>query len=404
MDIKIIHSTSDVFYDDKNGDLKDRLTALGGREAGICYMSESYFSKAIGNNESAMRRANTILGSGHHSPFDHGSIGLEISGIPKIMAMLLNSIETYTTSEKSARYTFMQPETEVEREVYYKWLDIFKKRIADIAAEKCFDMTKKEIEKLALENARYMISVFTPTSMGYTVSFREVCYICDWLEILIGKLESHSNSFNDRMLPYCKEMLDKLSDICGRVVHDNKGNYFQFMGSQHGYNIPTNTMFGDMYQTTYTGSFAQLAQAQRHRTIHYEMFFSGDEPGEFGCYIPKALNTKELRDEWVRDFDRVKEYFPQCTLVPILECGRAYWFFVKCKERLCGRAQLEIADRTAKTLKHFLEVENSLSDANFELLSKCTPNGKVVPKCCFEGFTCTEKCRWGAKYGIDRVI
>ena len=196
MDIKIIHSTSDVFYDDKNGDLKDRLTALGGREAGICYMSESYFSKAIGNNESAMRRANTILGSGHHSPFDHGSIGLEISGIPKIMAMLLNSIETYTTSEKSARYTFMQPETEVEREVYYKWLDIFKKRIADIAAEKGFDMTEKEIEKLALENARYMISVFTTTSMGYTVSFREVCYICDWLEILIDKLESHSNSFN----------------------------------------------------------------------------------------------------------------------------------------------------------------------------------------------------------------
>ena len=47
----------------------------------------------------------------------------------KIIAMILNSTEFYTTSEKSARYTLMKPETEREAMLYEKWQKIFKEEI-----------------------------------------------------------------------------------------------------------------------------------------------------------------------------------------------------------------------------------------------------------------------------------
>ena len=42
--------------------------------------------------------------------------------LPKIIAMLLNSLGMYATSEKSARYTIMKPETELEETLYNKWI------------------------------------------------------------------------------------------------------------------------------------------------------------------------------------------------------------------------------------------------------------------------------------------
>ena len=42
-----------------------------------------------------------------------------------------------------------------------------------------------QVGKLAQENARYMISVFTPTTMEYTVSFRQLFLIIDYFEKLI---------------------------------------------------------------------------------------------------------------------------------------------------------------------------------------------------------------------------
>ena len=75
--------------------------------------------------------------------------------------MILNNEKVYNTSEKSARYTKMQPSKE-EKELYEKWIEIYKEIC--ISAKISKNRRKKGSEKLAQENARYLISVFTPAT------------------------------------------------------------------------------------------------------------------------------------------------------------------------------------------------------------------------------------------------
>ena len=49
--------------------------------------------------------------------------------IPKILAMILNNEKIYNTSEKSARYTHMEP-SEDEKALYEKWIEIYKTEIS----------------------------------------------------------------------------------------------------------------------------------------------------------------------------------------------------------------------------------------------------------------------------------
>ena len=399
MEVKVIARTVEVGLEPSN--LSEDMFTLGGRAAGVCYMPEDYFDSKIHNTVTAVKRANFNIGSGHHSPFDHGNITLQISGIPKIMAMILNSTEFYTTSEKSARYTVMKPETETELNIYNKWVALLDDKIAKIYP----DIDDKSRNKLAMENARYMISVFTPTHMLYTTSFRQLSYLTTWLNSLIANLKIRSNKFNDRLTPYCEELANEFYKLTSEIVVDNKAGKFQFLVKQYGgHSIPAEEYFKDQYQTSYLASFAQLAQAQRHRTIHYEMEFSGENPGEFGCFIPPIIKNTELETEWIGDFYTLAPYFPQGTLVKVLEQGRVYWFLNKCKERLCGRAQLEIAQQTAKTMEKIIKHRSELSLDMQNELDKCIDNNEVCTKCKFKEFTCKEPCRWGALHGLDRLI
>ena len=404
MKIEIISRTVDNL--ELNSNERDKMSpegflTLGGREAGICYMADNYFSEKIQNSEAALKRANTIIGTGHHSPFDHASIGLEISGIPKIVAMILNSTEFYTTSEKSARYTVMKPDTELEQETYDKWRGIFTDKIKELNIK----ATDKEIDKLAIENARYMLRVFTPTSMGFTTTFRQYNYLAQWLYKMIDEINQlpESNLFYTRLLPYLKELADFFNNMTGGTISDHKNGHIQFMPFVRGYDIPMTEHIGDVYQINYLASFAQLAQEHRHRTLHYEMMFNG-KPGAYGCYTPKIIRGTELEVKWKKDFDLLADQYPQCTNVKVLEQGRAYWFFAKCKERLCGRAQLEICEQTVETMSRFIQNRDRLSKELQDMLDSITEDRKVVPKCRFKGYTCKEPCRWGSAHGIDRLI
>ncbi len=166
-----------VTHEDNNINDKEMYT-FGGKVAGICYMQEDYFENKYDNDELAEKRAKFVANTGHHSVFDHSYITLKFSGIPKILAMLLNSTEYYTTSEKSARYTVMQPQSELETTMYEKWTAKFE----ELIIKKYPKMDDKLISKLAIENARYMLSVYTPTTMAWTVSFRQLAYVVRWLD------------------------------------------------------------------------------------------------------------------------------------------------------------------------------------------------------------------------------
>ena len=57
---------------------------------------------------------------------------------------------------------------------------------------------EKEVDKLAYENARYMISVFCPTAMVYSLPFRNIFYVLDWTEQMKKNLEKLSGGFNKK--------------------------------------------------------------------------------------------------------------------------------------------------------------------------------------------------------------
>lgn len=397
LSIKVVAKTTEV------GEQTTDLFTLGGKMAGVCYMPEDYFDGKIQDTEKAQSRANMTSSSGHHSVFDHGNITFQISGIPKIMAMLLNSTEQYTTSEKSARYTVMKPETELEEQIYEKWKHRFEERIAEVYPE----IDEKTRAKLALENARYLISVFTPTHMMWTTSFRQVAYVITWLDKLQNSSNSLEGDFNQKISSWCKLLKEEFISVIPEcmVIKENKNRTFEFMTYQAtGKQIDAEEVIGDMYQTTYLASFAQLAQLHRHRTIHYELEFSGDSALEYGVYIPPIIRNTVLEALWLADFERVAYCYPQGTMVKVLEQGRALKFFDKCKERLCGRAQLEVAYNTKELMEKFIYYKHRLSSGVRQELEKVTLHTEVCTKCAMKDITCMERCMWGASQGLNRLI
>ena len=381
--------------------LQGKFKLLAGKMAGICYMPDDYLSQGIQNEASSLKRADGTANSGHHSVFDHAHMTLTIEGIPKILAMLLNSTEDYVTSEKSARYTVMQPETEEELRLYEKWTAKFMSLIAKLYPT----IDEKTVHKLALENARYLTSVFTPTTMAYTVSHRQWAYLVDWLGDLQDQLAKNPNPFNDKLRKSVTELYVHLGSLLPRDFSDNKDREFDFVPMQYGHpkDLPAENI-ANAYSVSYLGTFAQLAQAHRHRTLSYTMWFTGDRADEYGFYVPPIIAGTELEKEWLGDMNSIAYCFPQGTLVMITEEGLAKHFFLKCKERLCGRAQLEIALQTAKTLELFIENRDKLDARNRKLLESIAPNGVPVAKCGMKGFICKEVCMWGAKNWNTRKI
>jgi len=202
MNIKIIASTK-VGY----ALPKEEAVNFSGRSAGICYLPdtvETLFNEPIEKTE---RRVNGNLKNGHHSVFGHPIYNLCLEGIPKILAMILNNEKLYNTSEKSARYTHMEPSDD-EKELYEKWIEIYKKQILKTYP----NFEEKKAKKLAQENARYLISVFTPaTIMEYTVDFRQLNYIIGWSKDYIENVED--NPFSIKLKKALKEFLYAMPDI-----------------------------------------------------------------------------------------------------------------------------------------------------------------------------------------------
>ena len=96
---------------------KEEAVDFSGKSAGICYLPDTLETLFSESPEKTQRRATRNIKSGHHSVFGHPTYNLSLEGIPKILAMILNNEKMYNTSEKSARYTVMQP-SEQEKKLY----------------------------------------------------------------------------------------------------------------------------------------------------------------------------------------------------------------------------------------------------------------------------------------------
>ncbi len=383
-------------------DLIDMET-FSGKNAGICYGSHGYFGTAVTDPEKALKRFETVGATGHHSVADHANVTILFEGIPKIVAMILNSNRVYATSEKSGRYTEMEGSSEIEKELYNKWVDIFTKEITDLD----MGIDTKHINKLAMENARYLLSVFTPTTMSHTKNIKDWNYLIDWCEkyceVLIqdGK---YNSKFDRELYGDIHRLGEALKELLYvGELRDTKDRHLNFLALQ------TNDIFRDIeeevfreqYTAVYKASFVHLAQAQRHRTIDYRMVFDGIAT-EF--FVPYVIKGTTLEEEWLNDISKVSNYtIPQGTLVKVIEQGTIDNFFLKCKERLCGRAQLEIATQTEYTLIK-MEQHGKFTEPVRKELERYIKDGKVNTKCRIIKGGCKEPCIFGPAGALNRLV
>ncbi len=361
---------------------KNIFDEFSGKLAGICYMKNNWEGLVDEPIVDSLKRANGTKASGHHSVFDHDLINLYLEDVPKALAMVLNNESMYTTSEKSARYTKMVLK-EDEQKLYDKWLVKFEKLITDKYLEKYPDFfAGSKIPKLAQENARYLISVFTPTSMGYSVSYRQLNYLYTFMQKEIARNDQNTfySLLKPAMIDFC-EAIEKTGFIDVKFEQDKKNRSLALYSD-----YKPREYFGDVYATSYKGSFAQLAQAQRHRTLDYTMSLL--DKNEF--YVPPILKSfPELVEEWKADCNAVAHVFPQGMLVNINEMGTYKNFILKMKERKCSFAQLEINQQTDALLKKYVAELKASGHSLAEELETYTRGSR----CTFADYQCNGACK-----------
>lgn len=375
MEVKVIASTKPYEQADVG-----ELTLFGGKLAGICYMNNEFEDIVKEDAEKTLKRAKMTLALGHHSIYDHLQFTLLLEGIPKIVAMILNNEKFYTASEKSARYTRMNV-SGVEATLYDKWFNIIKVLIREAYPA----MPDKLAEKLAMENARYMISVFTPTTLAYTTTLRQFNYIIRMMEDFVNTWEN--TDFYIKVKNEIMKFIKAIKDI-GLYIegldYDGKGRELSLFSN----NETEKEFFGDVYSAFYDCSFAMLAQAQRHRTLWYTMRF--DEKN-IKFFVPLIVEIFEKDAEWLRDISSIAELYPQGILVRVNERGTKEAFLLKCTERLCGKAQWEIMENTAELYDRYMDSigeQEKYAEASCRLFK----------------IQCKDRCFFGSSLALYRIV
>lgn len=360
---------------------------------GVCYMKDSFDILLNEPIDTTTKRLNQVLTSGHHSVFDHFKLNFEISGISKILAMILNNEKDYATSEKSARYTKFTELPEAEKALYFKWYDklqvIIKEKYPNLRNENAKNPDLK-IQKLAQENARYFVSVFTPaTTIVYTTSLRQINYIIYMLKDFVDTCED--TEFNRLLAPQIKEFISLFDKfIVEDLIPKGKNRKLSLFGNEKYIDVPD--VFSYVYQTTFKASYACMAQNHRHRSEHSFMY----NLEEFEFYVPEILEDEHLIKEWLQDAKSIKDIYPQGRLIKIVQTGNIDTLLLKATERVCGAAQLEIMRHTTNLLSKFNK--NSIYS---DTITNYTNNKKA--KCQFKNATCGGACMLGINQ-FDRKI
>lgn len=380
------------YFVDENGLFKcEDAINLCGKIAGVCYNKEGYSALENEDINKTKRRVELTLNNGHHSVYDHIYINMNIQNIPKALAMLINNEKQYTTSEKSARYTKISRGdnkiiSEKEEVLYNKWVEIFKEQIKK-QYPGVFD--DRKILKLAQENARYLVTVFMPTTMIYSTSLRQINYIASWMKEYINSFDPYVG-FNSNLAVHMQQFLDELEEknlLVDGLMKNEKQREFSMFGKDLD---KLDNYYSNIYTTTYEASFAYLAQAQRHRTIDYKM----ELLDEFKCFVPPIITDDELKKEWILDMNSIKSRYPQGQMIRINETGTYDNFILKCKERLCSAAQLEIMLKTKQILNEYKNYLESTNNVLKDDISRYTKGAR----CTFDDFKCSDNC--GFKEGI----
>ncbi len=368
---------------------------LCGKIAGVCYDKEGFEHLKKETQEKTDKRIKNTLGNGHHSVYDHLMINFNLKGIPKILAMVLNNEHEYTTSEKSGRYTDVTYKnsslTEKEVNLYTKWVEKFKELIKNEYPE----FSDFKVKTLAQENARYLVTVFMPTEMIYSTTLRQINYIASFLNRYING-HINSNDYLEKNLAISmQEFVNKLNDLNvleERLMQNDKDRSISLFGNNLN---KREDIFSHIYSCNYEISYVGLAQAQRHRTIYYQM----ERMENKKYFVPPILKNENLKNEWLEDIMSVADVVPQGELVLVNETGTYDNFILKTKERLCTAAQLEVMRSTRDTLLKYKEVLEQNNNYLKDDIKKYIKGAR-----CTFGFNCTQKCNFKKGITLEREI
>ncbi|MBE6154443.1 MAG: hypothetical protein E7163_02575 [Firmicutes bacterium] len=413
--------------DKKKYDVRKALLNAGVK-AGVCFKPGEVTPEVVRETETEeqrLKRGLDTIFSEHTSPSEQPQVSLEIVGIPKIMCMVLNNEQQYNADERSLRYTAVKPNdyiSEEETTLYNKWLEIFinllNKEYLDFfkrfnqgdTEEKTNKKTQSAIKKIAQENARYMVSVFMPTTLTYTVPFAQINKICLYMERIINK---PLNEFEELLVPYFKEFIHSLKDLdvaltnnkvkeifpnIKNVPDNNELTYtnnkqtelslFSERNKFSGINLPNE--YGVTFSYNMELSLASYAQFHRHRTTNFEIEVPKLSEEKF--YIPLLLDGKEeLIKEWLKDIKSVNKYYPQGKIIRANANGslKRLVQYVG-KERACDRAFLETEDLFTNEMLPGI-YEGLLASGKIELAETLKPYvGKL--RCMYPDYKCPGVC------------
>lgn len=363
--------------------------------AGECYEPEGWSKLKSEADKKTENRTKLTLGMEHATPYEHINIGFEIINLPKILAMILNNERQCSTSEKSARYTPIDANIDSnistkEGDLYNKWMNIFR---TIIKKKYGYIHNDSKIEKLAQENARYLITVFASTKMIHTVPWIQLNRIVSFMLEYMKK--ENKNAFDERLIESFNQFINcfvELNVLDDRAMSNRKERKLSLFTDEK-----VEEYFGSTYSTNYKGSFAQLAQAHRHRTLEYDMELL--EEKEY--FVPPILlHNQTLVDEWLNDITSVAYANPQGEMISINECGTYDKFILKTKERLCSAAQQEIMMQTKATL---LKYKKALEESNHPLASDIVLYSKGA-RCTFPDYSCANDCKFKEGKRLIRKI
>lgn len=353
------------------------------QNARICQSQHSF--ERLSQEPFNLSLIESIIESGHHTPFEHVTLTFELEDIPKALAMVLNNEPPYSTSEKSARHRRMSGISGNQEFLYKKWKTIFEHEI-DKIYPRIRDQKKRNshIAQLAKENARYMTSAFANANMTYTTNWRQLNY-------LLGFFEEFQQNSNGCSLDFAQRVLYSMQDFSSQVSNLGVNGLVSKTDQHLSLFNPTKLedYFEEVYSTSYLASFAAFAQAQRHRTIrHY--ISSGTEMGApLGFFVPPIIKKARLESVWISDLKSVAENdYPQAQLVMANESATVHEFRPKAILRLCGKSQKEIQQITLETANKYRMYGQKYS---------------ISTPCAQGEYVCPNTCVWG-KNGLERIV
>lgn len=380
--------------------LKEAAEKFSALMAATSYTKYGFYRVIDEDSKKTEFRKNLTLENGHHSVYEFPEFVFEFVNIPKALAMVLNNEKQYTTIEKSARRRKMHL-SQKEEVLYHKWKGIFSEEIRKkYPIEKYPNMSDKTVNNLAKENARYITSVFTKTIMDYKVNFRQLNYLMHFFDTFIET--APDTDFNFKLKNSMSEFNDILKNNYGLYEEKLNPNIKERTLSFFAQREHFNEFFDELYSTTYKESFAALAQAQRHRTLNYEI-----QPvtlKNVSYFVPPIITSNgNLTQQWLNDLNSLKENFPQAQLLEVHETGTYQNFISKMAERLCGFAQLEIMLKTKATLKSYLKATEKGNPELHDILTQYSHGCRATFP---PDFKCPAKynCPVGPKEALDRLI